>query len=58
MSYNIADEKDVSLIEGIYCITAKYASYDPSEMIDIETGKKYSLDMIQDSLEPLGLFEK
>ncbi len=58
MSYNIADEKDVSLIEGIYCITATYASYDPNEMMDMETGKRYSLEMIQDSLESFGLFEE
>ena len=58
MSYNIADEKDVSLIEGIYCITATYASYDPNEMMDMETEKRYSLEMIQDSLESFGLFEE
>ncbi|MGN0465311.1 MAG: HipA domain-containing protein [Lachnospiraceae bacterium] len=56
MSYNIVEHEGMTLIEGIYCISLKYHSFDETLLMDRETGKKYSLDMIKASLKPLGLF--
>ncbi len=56
MSYNIVDHEGMTLIEGIYCISSIYHSFDEELLLDVETGKKYSLDMIKTVLEPLGLF--
>lgn len=56
MSYNIVDHEGMILIEGIYCISSIYHSFDEELLLDVETGKKYSLDMIKTVLEPLGLF--
>lgn len=56
MSYNIVEHKRMTLIEGIYCISLMYHGFDEKLLIDLETGEKYSLDMIKTSLEPWGLF--
>ena len=56
MSYNIVDGEGITLIEGIYCISLKYPGFDEVLLTDTETGKKYSLDMIKEVLEPWGLF--
>ena len=45
------------LIEGIYCISLKYHSFDENQLMDLETGERYSLDMIKNVLEPWNLFE-
>lgn len=56
MSYNIIDHEGMILIEGIYCISLKYHGYDEALLMDVETGKRYSLEMIKTALEPLKLF--
>lgn len=56
MSYNIVDREGAILIEGIYCISAIY-NFDAERLIDVETGEKYSLEMIRKVLEPLELFD-
>lgn len=56
ISYNIVDHKGIVLIEGIYCISLMYHGFDEELLLDVETGEKYSLDMIKTVLEPLGLF--
>lgn len=56
MSYNIVDCEGITLIEGIYCISLRYPGFDEALLTDTETGKKYSLDMIKEVLEPWGLF--
>lgn len=56
MSYSIVDNKEETLIEGIYCISLKYEHFDTETLMDSKTKDKYSLEMIQKALEPLGLF--
>lgn len=56
MSYNIVDREGAILIEGIYCISAIY-NFDAERLIDVETGEKYSLEMIRKVLEPMELFD-
>ncbi|NBI69874.1 hypothetical protein D3Z50_02090 [Clostridiaceae bacterium] len=57
LSYNIVDHEGMILIEGIYCISLKYHSFDENQLMDLETGERYSLDMIKNVLEPWNLFE-
>ncbi len=56
MSYSIVDNKEETLIEGIYCISLHYNHFDTETLMDSETGEKYSLEMIKKALEPLELF--
>lgn len=56
ISYNIVDHEGMALIEGIYCISLMYHSFNEELLLDVETGETYSLDMIKTVLEPLGLF--
>ena len=56
MSYSIVDNKEETLIEGIYCISLQYEHFDTETLMDSKTKDKYSLEMIQKALEPLGLF--
>lgn len=58
MSYNIVDREGIILIEGIYCISLKYHTFDAERLIDLETEDKYSIEMIKEVLEPLGLFDE
>lgn len=57
MSYNIVDHEGITLMEGIYCISRVYPRFDEELLMDTETGKKYSLDMIKAALEPWRLFD-
>lgn len=57
ISYNIVNQKGMILIEGIYCISLRYHSFDENLLMDVETGERYSLDMIKKVLEPLQLFK-
>ncbi len=57
MSYNIVTHKKQMLIEGIYCISLQYSHFDAETLVDLETGDRYSLEMIKKSLEPFGLFK-
>lgn len=58
ISYNIVNQKDMILIEGIYCISLIYPNFDAEKIMDIETGEKYSIEMIKNVLEPLKLFDE
>lgn len=57
MSYNIVDHEGMMLIEGIYCISLVYSNFDAERLLDVETGDRYSIEMIKKVLEPLKLFE-
>lgn len=57
MSYNIVEHKGMVLIEGIYCISLVYNNFDADRLLDVETGDKYSIEMIKRVLKPLKLFE-
>ncbi len=57
MSYNIVDRANMILIEGIYCISYRYHSFDVDQLMDAETGERYSIEMVKKVLEPLGLFD-
>lgn len=56
MSYSIVDNKEETLIEGIYCISLQYEHFNTETLTDSKTKDKYSLEMIRKALEPLGLF--
>lgn len=56
MSYNIVDQSEKILIEGVYCINLVYDSFDVEKLMDIKTGDKYSLQMIKCALDQLNLF--
>lgn len=56
ISHSIVDNKEETLMEGIYCISLQYNHFDTETLMDSETKDKYSLEMIKKSLEPLGLF--
>lgn len=56
MSYNIVEHEGMTLIEGIYCISLMYHGFDEELLMDLETGERYSLDMVKTALEPWGLF--
>lgn len=58
MSHSIINQEGMTLIEGIYFINAMYETYDAEKLIDIQTGEKYSLDMIKKSIEHLGVFNE
>ena len=50
MSYNIKDN-DKNFIEGIEFIQAKYPYYDKDKLEDIYSNRKYSIQMIENSLK-------
>lgn len=54
MSYNIIDKMSDSLTEGVELIQAKYPFYNKDKLKDNETGKVYSVQMIQNSLKISG----
>lgn len=56
ISYNVIEHNEMSLIEGIYCISLFYQNYDSEHLIDTVTKDKYSLEMKKDVLAPLNLF--
>lgn len=56
MSYHILDHDGMTLVEGIYCISSMYHRFDEDSLMDMETGDRYSLDMIKTALEPWNLF--
>lgn len=57
MSYNIVEHEGMILIEGIYCISLVYDSFDAERLLDIQTGDKYSIEMVKKALEPFNLFD-
>lgn len=58
MSYNIIDNEEKTLIEGLSLIIARYPTYNPELFVDETTGQTYSLEMIQQALIPYGLFNE
>lgn len=53
MSYNIIDKLTTSLIEGVELLQAKYPFYNIDRLKDDESGKVYSVQMIENSLNYL-----
>ena len=51
ISYNIIQNADEVLVEGIYFIMLLYPTYDSEKFMDIETQHKYSVGMIMKSIE-------
>lgn len=51
MSYNIVQNGNVVLIEGINFINSLYPCYDPERFIDVKSGYVYSLEMIKMALD-------
>ena len=51
MSYNIIQNDSQILIEGIYFITSQYPEYDSEMFVDRVTGKKYSVEMVLQSIQ-------
>lgn len=59
MSYNIIQNDDMILVEGINFINLKYPEYDPEKFCDLESNSYYSIEMIQESLKDYnGIFEE
>jgi len=50
MSYNILENKYDNLFEGIYFIQKHYPYYNKSKLEDTYSNKKYSIQMIEESL--------
>lgn len=46
MSYNIIENSDQILVEGIYFIMLIYPEYNPEQFIDMTTQHRYSVEMI------------
>lgn len=57
ISYNIVRNSRMMLIEGIYCISVFYPGFDVEKLVDIKSGERYSLEMIEKVLSKFGLFE-
>lgn len=51
ISYNIIQSADEYLIEGIHFITLLYPSYDSELFMDMETQRRYSIDMVIKAIE-------
>ncbi len=55
MSYNIIDKLSTSLREGVDLLQAKYPFYNKDKLKDDESGKVYSVQMIEDSIYSEGM---
>lgn len=51
MSYNIIENSEQGLIEGVSFITNIYPEYDPDKLIDCRTKRRYSIEMIIEAIE-------
>ena len=51
MSYNIVENSDQILVEGIYFITLIYPEYNPELFIDVTTNRRYSIEMVKKAIE-------
>ncbi len=58
ISYNIVGHDGMTLIEGIYCISLLHVNFDVDRLMDVESGERYSLEMIEQVLNMFCLFEK
>jgi len=50
MSYNIVQNEGATLIEGVVFISATYPEYNPENFVDLNSKKRYSLEMLADLL--------
>jgi len=57
MSYNIINNEQMTLIEGVSILNQAYLEYNPDKFKDEATGMRYSLEMIKIALEPYELFK-
>lgn len=57
MSYNIIERPSQILIEGIYFITLIYPEYNPEQFIDFSSQRRYSVEMVIESIEQFGPIE-
>ena len=51
MSYNIIEDSNQILVEGIYFITLIYPEYSPEQFIDVVTKRRYSIEMVKKAIE-------
>ena len=51
MSYNIIENPDQILVEGIYYIAQIYPEYDPELFVDVASNNRYSVEMVKKSIE-------
>ena len=51
MSYNIIQNSDQSLVEGIHFIMQIYPEYNPEQFIDMATNCRYSVEMVIKAIE-------
>ncbi|MFR1833657.1 MAG: HipA domain-containing protein [Lachnospiraceae bacterium] len=51
MSYNIIENSNQILAEGIYFITLIYPEYNPEQFIDVVTKHRYSIEMVKKAIE-------
>ncbi|MBQ2801687.1 MAG: HipA domain-containing protein [Lachnospiraceae bacterium] len=58
MSYNIIQNPNELLIEGINYINNAYPKYDPEKFRDMGSGEVYSIQMIEKALEKTFLFKE
>lgn len=58
ISYNIVEHDGMTLIEGIYCISLLHDNFDVERLMDAKSGERYSLEMIEQVLNILHLFEE
>lgn len=56
MSYNIINNEEMVLIEGLSVLNLYYPEYNPDKFMDESTGMRYSLEMIEHTLSPFNLF--
>lgn len=56
MSYNIIQNTNEILIEGIYFINDVYPNYNTEKFMDIESGDVYSIEMIEKALKDFWIF--
>lgn len=54
ISYNIKERDGMTLIEGSYCIIVLHNDFDVEKLIDTKSGERYSLQIIEEVLSPLG----
>jgi hypothetical protein len=59
MSYNIVNREGMRFQEGIHFLNLIYPYYDPDQLMDTESGNRYSVEMIFKALkEYKGVFDK
>lgn len=57
ISYNIVENDGMILVEGVSFISEIYPNYDPEKFFDIETEKKYSLEMLEPIIKKYNMLD-